>query len=428
MNSTTARKLFSALPPLPAQQSRFPDAPPAVRRVLALLECLPQGTLELQLPGEQALRFPSARAQPDMSESPRATLRVHNWRVFERALRSGDIGFAESFIDGDWSSPDIVAVLELFIANRQHIEGLVYGSFAGRLLGRMRHLLNRNSRRGSRRNIQAHYDLGNAFYRLWLDPSMSYSGALFEDGKTHALEQAQHAKVLRALREAGVGPGSRVLEIGCGWGGLAQIAAGELGARVTGITLSHEQLAYARARVAAAGLQSQCEFRLQDYRDLGATHREPPFDAVVSIEMFEAVGREYWETYLSKLRDCLRPGGRACVQSITIREDLFARYMRSTDFIQQYIFPGGLLPSVAAFEAQARKAGLRVLGRLAFGADYAQTLRHWRAAYLDAEPQVRALGFDTRFVRTWDFYLAYCQAAFALGNTDVIQFTLQRPQ
>jgi len=430
MNSTTASKLLSALSSAPAQANaiRALRAPRGARRVLALLEHLPHGLLELQLPQEQVLLLPTARSHAAERDGPQATVRVHNWRVFERALRSGDIGFAESFIDGDWSTPNLVAVLELFIANRAHIENLVYGSLLGRLVYRVRHLLNRNSRRGSSKNIQAHYDLGNDFYRLWLDSTMSYSGAWFEGKAALSLEQAQRAKVLRALREAGVQRGSRVLEIGCGWGTLAQIAAGELGARVTGITLSKEQLAYARERAASAGLQSQCEFHLQDYRDLANNHRDRPFDAVVSIEMFEAVGIEYWDSYLENLRACLRPGGRACIQTITIREDLFARYLHSTDFIQQYIFPGGLLPSVSAFEAQAKRAGLQVERRFAFGGDYAQTLREWRAAYLRAEPQVRALGFDTRFLRTWDFYLAYCQSAFALGNTDVVQFTLRRPQ
>jgi cyclopropane-fatty-acyl-phospholipid synthase len=217
-----------------------------------------------------------------------------------------------------------------------------------------------------------------------------------------------------------------VLEIGCGWGGLAEVAARDFDAHVTGVTLSREQLAWAQRRLASSGAAQRSELRLQDYRELAAAHENQPFDAIVSIEMFEAVGREYWDSYFETLRRCLKPGGRACIQSITIRDDLFDRYVRSTDFIQQYIFPGGLLPSVSGFEAQARRFGFTVERRLAFGADYAETLRRWRTSFLQRETKVLELGFDARFVRIWLFYLAYCEAAFALGNTDVVQFTLRR--
>jgi cyclopropane-fatty-acyl-phospholipid synthase len=229
--------------------------------------------------------------------------------------------------------------------------------------------------------------------------------------------------VRRALTECGLQPGQRLLEIGCGWGALAEKAAVEFGARVTGVTLSTEQLEHARARLAAAGVAGQADLRLQDYRDIA----DEPFDAIASIEMFEAVGREYWGGFFRTVHDRLKPGGRACIQTITIRDDLFERYARSTDFIQQYIFPGGLLPCPSAFRAQAQLAGLEVTNELAFGADYAETLRRWRAAFLSHEAQVREQGFDTPFVRTWEFYLAYCEAAFATGCTDVMQFTLRRP-
>jgi cyclopropane-fatty-acyl-phospholipid synthase len=390
--------------------------PAPARAVLRLLAQLKTGTLDLQLPDGSLARFGDGQA-------PRAALRLHDWRMCAAVLKSGDVGFAESWIAGDWSSPDLVALLTLFIANREAVESAIYGSWWGSLAHRVRHWLNRNSRRGSRKNIHAHYDLGNAFYREWLDETMNYSSALFEGDLTQPMPQAQHAKVSRALRECGIQPGGRLLEIGCGWGALAEAAATEFGARVTGVTLSTEQLAFAQERMRHAGVDATADLRLQDYRDIA----DGPFDAIASIEMFEAVGREYWASFFATLRSQLKPGGRACIQTITIRDDLFDRYVRSTDFIQQYIFPGGLLPSPQAFRVEVQKAGLEMVNELAFGDDYAETLRRWRADFLARDVQVRRLGFDTRFMRIWEFYLAYCEAAFATGNTNVMQFTLQRP-
>ncbi len=390
-------------------------APAAARAVFGLLRDLAHGTLDVQMPDGSLARF-------GHGDAPRASIRLADWRVCGGALKSGDIGFAESFIEGGWTSPDLVALLQLFIANRDAVERMVYGSWWGALAHRLRHLLNRNSRRGSRRNIHAHYDLGNAFYRLWLDETMNYSSALFEGDFGRPSSDAQGAKIRRALAECALAPGQRVLEIGCGWGALAETAARERGVHVTGLTLSTEQLAFARERLARAGLAPLADLRLQDYRDI----EEGPFDAVVSIEMFEAVGREYWDGFFGTLHRQLKPGGRACIQTITIRDDLFDRYLKSTDFIQQYIFPGGLLPSPQAFRAEARRAGFKVVNELAFGPDYAETLRRWRARFLAEQQHVLRLGFDQRFLRIWEFYLAYCEAAFATGNTDVMQFTLQR--
>jgi len=400
------------------------STPAAARSVLRLLPRLRHGSLTLQWPDGSTGHFGGAR-----EGEPRASMRLRNWNVCAAALRSGDIGFAESFIAGDWSSPDLTALLTLFIANRDDIETIVYGTWWGSLLYRAKHLLNRNSRGGSKKNIHAHYDLGNDFYRLWLDPSMNYSSAWFEGDRSGDLVRAQWAKVRRALAECGVQPGDRVLEIGCGWGALAECAAGEFGAHVTGVTLSSEQLAYAQRRLADAGLVGRATLRYQDYREIGldAAAAEAPFDAIVSIEMFEAVGREYWDTYFEAIQRNLAPGGKACIQSITIRDDLFDRYVRSTDFIQQYIFPGGLLPSPGEFRKAAAKAGLVVVSELDFGLDYAETLSRWRERFLGAEGPVRSLGFDSRFLRIWEFYLAYCEAAFATGNTNVVQFTLRRP-
>lgn len=424
MNPATQSATAAVKPAWPAQ------APLAARSVFRLLEQLAQGQLDVHWPDGQVSHFPGKSG--DAFAQPRATLHLHNWRVFERTLKAGDIGFAESYIDGDWSTPDLTQLLSLLIVNRDHLDQVVYGSWWGSLLYRLRHLLHRNSRTGSARNIHAHYDLGNDFYRMWLDPSMNYSSAWFEGREAQAragadLKAAQQAKMRRALDEADVGPGSRVLEIGCGWGAIAETAAGERQAHVTGVTLSREQLDWAQHRMDAAGLSHLADLRYQDYRDLVAQHEHAPFDAIVSIEMFEAVGREYWASYFDTVKRCLKPGGKACIQTITIRDDLFERYARSTDFIQQYIFPGGMLPSPSQFEAMARKAGLIVEQRLAFGPDYAETLRRWRDAFLHREAEVSRLGFDNRFVRIWTFYLAYCEAAFEHGNTDVMQFTLRRP-
>ena len=393
-------------------------APAAARAVFGLLKNLRGGTLDVQLPDGSQVHFGQA-----VEGGHRAALRLVSWDTCSAALKSGDIGFAESYIAGHWTTPDLVALLELFIANRDAIESVIYGTWWGSLAYRLKHLLHRNSRRGSAKNIHAHYDIGNPFYKLWLDETMNYSSALFEGDLARPTAEAQAAKVRRALRECLVQPGDRVLEIGCGWGALAEAATVEFGAKLTGVTLSSEQLAWAQERLAAKGQAANADLRLQDYRDIP----DEGFDAVASIEMFEAVGREYWAGFFATLHDKLKPGGRACIQTITIRDDLFARYVKSTDFIQQYIFPGGLLPSPAAFRAEAAKAGLQVVNELAFGSDYAETLRRWRASFMAQDRQVRQLGFDTRFVRIWEFYLAYCEAAFATGNTSVMQFTLRRP-
>ncbi|MBX3626133.1 MAG: class I SAM-dependent methyltransferase [Rhizobacter sp.] len=407
MNTTT----HASLNPL---QLSLPDSAPATARaVFRLLARLRHGSLDVQLPDGTQLHFGQAQGL-------RAAIRLRNWNVCSAALKSGDIGFAETFIAGDWTTPDLTTLLKLFIANRDEIEQVVYGSWWGSLLYRVRHLFNRNSRTGSKKNIHAHYDLGNEFYRLWLDPTMNYSSAWFEGDASGNLVDAQWAKVRRALRECDVKAGDRVLEIGCGWGALAESAARDFQASVTGVTLSSEQLAWGQQRLRDAGLAG--ELRFQDYRDI----TDGPFDAICSIEMFEAVGREYWSGYFDTLKRNLKPGGKACIQSITIRDDLFERYVKSTDFIQQYIFPGGLLPSPSAFREAAAKAGLRVVNELSFGTDYAETLKRWREKFLAEETQVRRLGFDTRFMRIWEFYLGYCEAAFATGNTGVMQFTLQR--
>lgn len=409
----------------------LPDsAPRAARVIFRLLQRLQFGTLDLQCPDGTQLHFGQADAQlPGASvaagngPAPRAAMRLLNWDVCEATLRSGDVGFGESYLAGHWTTPDMAALLRLFLANREAVETALYGSWWGSLLYRVRHALNRNSRGGSRKNIHVHYDLGNAFYQLWLDDTMNYSSGWFDGNVRQPLAAAQSAKMSRAIAECALQPGQRLLEIGCGWGAVAETAARDHGVQVTGVTLSTEQLAFAQARLARQGLQGRTELRLQDYRDVPETQ----FDAIVSIEMFEAVGRAYWPQFFAAVRDKLKPGGRACIQSITIRDELFERYVRSTDFIQQYIFPGGLLPSPAKFRAAAAQAGLQVVNELDFGTDYAETLRRWRHDFMNKEASVRKLGHDARFVRLWEFYLAYCEAAFDAGSTSVMQFTLVRP-
>jgi len=388
----------------------------AARRVLQLLEKIEHGTLTVQFP-DRSLKVYGNGALPH------AAISLRNWNVFMASMKSGDIGFAETYIAEDWTTPSLSDLLRVMIQNRRAVEDLIYGSWWGRLVYRVRHLLNRNHKANSRKNIHAHYDLGNAFYELWLDGTMNYSSALFEGNFNQSMQDAQHAKVRRALQVTDVQKGSRVLEIGCGWGALAEKATQEFGAHVTGVTLSTEQLAFANARMKWNGTADQADLRLQDYRDIN----DGPYDAICSIEMIEAVGQEYWPTYFQTISKLLKPGGKACVQSIVIDDALFDRYVKSTDFIQQYIFPGGCLPSPSEFRRQARLAGLEVADELKFGPDYAETLRRWRHDFMAHDKQVLKLNCDAQFIRTWEFYLAYCEAAFDEANTDVIQFTLQKP-
>jgi cyclopropane-fatty-acyl-phospholipid synthase len=390
--------------------------PAAARTVFKLLQGLRHGSLTVHLPNGSMQRFGG-------DALPHATLALHNWNVCTAALKSGDIGFAESYIAGDWSTPNLTELLRVLVKNRAEVDAVIYGSWVGRLFYRIKHLLNRNTRANSQKNIHAHYDLGNGFYRLWLDETMNYSSALFDGDLEQPMALAQYAKVRRALTQAAVKPGDRVLEIGCGWGALAEMASTEMGASVVGVTLSTEQLAYAQARMRLLGVEHRTDLRLQDYRDID----DAPFDAICSIEMVEAVGREYWPTYFGAVSQLLKPGGRACIQSIVIDDAFYERYIHSTDFIQQYIFPGGCLPCPRVFKEQAEAAGLVVESSFAFGPDYAETLRRWRDRFLAQRTAVLANGFDERFVRIWEFYLAYCEAAFDERNIDVVQYTLRKP-
>ena len=393
-------------------------AGPAPRSAAALLKLLAKirlGRLDLRLPDGEHLSFGDAAA------GPHAQMLVDSWQLFDDVLARGDIGLAEAYIDGAWHSPDLAALLSLLTRNREALAEAVYGQWWRLLAARLRHLVHDNSRSGSRRNIIAHYDLGNAFYSEWLDPTMSYSSALYGDDAGITLADAQVAKYRRILQRLEAKPGQRILEIGCGWGGFAEVAAREAGVEVLGVTLTPSQLAFAQERMRRAGLDELVTLELRDYRDLDGER----FDHIVSIEMFEAVGERWWPTYFASLERLLKPGGRAVVQSITIRDDLFARYRRGTDFIQQHVFPGGMLPSPRAFAAEAGRAGLQLADSFAFGRDYARTLREWAVAVEQRWPDIAAQGFDERFHRLWRFYLAYCEAGFDSGCTDVMQFELR---
>ncbi|MBX7247781.1 MAG: cyclopropane-fatty-acyl-phospholipid synthase family protein [Caulobacteraceae bacterium] len=353
-------------------------------------------------------------------KGPVGVIRVQDFRFVGRVMAAGDIGFAEGYMAGEWDTPDLSALLEVISLNYDRIKKLTLGNPFVRFINNLTHLMRRNSRAGSRKNIHAHYDLGNAFYEKWLDPSMTYSSARYAR-RGQPLDEAQINKY-RALAESmGLQRGQSVLEIGCGWGGFAEFAAREVGANVTGITISREQYDYARERLFRQGLGEQTEIRMVDYRDVDGR-----FDRVASIEMFEAVGEEYWPAYFGKIHDVLTPGGRAGLQIITIEDQHFDTYRRRTDFIQKYIFPGGVLPSEAALKPVIENAGL-AWGKVArFGQDYADTLAEWGKRFQAAWPEIRPLGFDERFRRLWAFYLSYCEAGFRTGRTDVIQLELKR--
>lgn len=349
---------------------------------------------------------------------PQATMILTSWRAMRRLLLDGDIGLADAYRDGDLYTPDLTALIELGARNDATLRKLVSGAWPARLLNRVRHRLNANTRSGSRRNIAAHYDLGNEFYGHWLDASMMYSSALYAD-PTETLEAAQQRRLDRLVAMLGLSGGERVLEIGCGWGALAERLARE-GCRVTAITLSPAQLEAAQRRIAEAGLAERASVLLQDYRDVSGE-----FDRIVSIEMIEAVGRAYWPSYFATLSRSLRPGGRVVLQAITIDDAMFEDYQQGTDFIQRYIFPGGCLPSVPALKRSAMAAGLGVVEQLDFGDSYALTLKDWRRRFLERWNEIAPLGFDEPFRRLWEFYLCYCEAGFRARTIDVNLISLR---
>ncbi|MBO6795556.1 cyclopropane-fatty-acyl-phospholipid synthase family protein [Maricaulis sp.] len=373
------------------------------------------GALNLLVELPSGYRFMAARH----SATPLVEWRLNSWNVLARTLFSGPLGFAEGYVNGEWESDDLAALLTSLATGLDEMNVASAKTGPSRLLARLKHLRNANSRSGSRRNISFHYDLGNAFYEKWLDKSMTYSSALF-DSHEESLETAQERKYRRICEQLQLKPGQHVLEIGCGWGGFAEIAARDFGCRVTGVTLSQEQLDFARARMQRLGLEDQVELRLQDYRDI-----PEQYDAIASIEMFEAVGAEHWQTYFAKLKSVLKPGGRAALQVITIRERDFDSYLKSVDFIQKYVFPGGMLPTNQHVVELGRQHGLASINTHLFGKDYAETLRRWCEVYQNEWACIEPMGFDTRFDRIWRFYLAYCEAGFETDRIDVGQFTFE---
>ncbi len=391
------------------------STPLLLRPLLSRLERITHGSLDLELPGGERLRFAGPRPGPE------ARLEVRDNALFWRLAWSGDVGFGEAYRDGLWDTPDLAGLLTFAALNRDALDDSFHGSgVAQRVLNGL-HRLRANSRSGSRRKIRAHNDIGNDFYRLWLDPALNYSAAIFEDEPGRTLEEAQLAKHDRILDQLGAVAGESVLEVGCGWGAFARRAASTRGCLVEGISLSREQLRWARREAVATGLTELSRYDYLDYRDV-----ETVYDHAVSIEMFEAVGESHWPGYFARLHGAVRPGGRAVVQSITIDEALFDGYRRRSDFIQRHIFPGGMLPTPSRFHALAAQAGWRVVDDFAFGLDYAETLRRWRLAFGAARDALEARGYDRSFRRLWAFYLAYCEAGFRAGSIDVHQFTLVR--
>ena len=372
--------------------------------------------------GSITFTLPSGREIPirGSQPGPDARVTVNDFRCMRRVMTSGDIGFAEGFMAGDWDTPDLTTVLESAGLNFDRLHGLVHGHPLSRAVNYLAHLLNSNTRGGSRRNISAHYDLGNAFYERWLDSGMTYSSAWFER-EGQSLVDAQRHKYAELARGMGLGPDHHVLEIGCGWGGFAEFAAREVGATVTGVTISREQYDFARKRIFENGLAEKADIRLIDYRDV-----EGQFDRVASIEMFEAVGERYWPAYFGKIHSALAPGGRAGLQIITIRDEFFDQYRKRADFIQKYVFPGGMLGSEKRLRQETERAGLQWREIARFGPHYAETLRLWAERFEASWAQVAPLGFDERFRKLWRFYLSYCEAGFRTGRTNVVQLTLAK--
>jgi len=389
---------------------------PAVARIFyGLMKRLDTGALAFTSPEGYTTHF---RGQ---HPGPTADLRFADWSVANEAFKSAEIGLAECYRDGRVHTSDLTAFLMLCAENQKALESVFYGKPLIALLFRIKHMLRSNTKSKARKNISAHYDLSNDFYQLWLDGGMTYSSAIYEGDYSRPMEQAQAAKYERILKVLDPQPGQTILEIGCGWGGFAEHAARTRGVHVTGITLSTEQLAFARKRIADAQLDPQVDLQLIDYRDIRGE-----FDFIVSIEMFEAVGERFWPTYFKTVNERLKSGGRAMIQSITIDEEAFSRYRETSDFIREYIFPGGMLAPIPRFIADAKAAGLTAGEPYRFGLDYAETLKWWLHRVNEKAAYIRPLGFDDKFLQIWRFYLCYCEAGFRCGRTDVMQIELRK--
>lgn len=397
-----------------AEAARARDVPAFARLLFGLAARLNEGVIDFEAPDGRIFRFGGR------NPGPSTKIVLKNWRPLRRVIWGGNVGWAESYVDGEWDSPDVAAFLDLVSRNTDHLREVFRASLLPRIANRLGHVLRLNSRRGAKRNIHAHYDLGNAFYARWLDPTMTYSAARFA-APGEDLSDAQRNKYRALADMIALRPDQTLLEIGCGWGGFAEYAARERGARVTGITISREQHDFAKRRMFEAGLAERADIRLVDYRDV-----EGQFDRIASIEMFEAVGERYWPAYFAKIHESLKSGGAAGLQVITIADRHFPIYRRSVDFIQKYVFPGGMLPSPSVLRQQMAQAGLEWREAVAFGPDYARTLAEWRVRFLAAWDDIRRMGFDERFRRLWTYYLSYCEAGFRSGSTDVLQVAAVR--
>ena len=383
-----------------------------VRFLLTILSHLHCGRLTLTLPDGSQHQFSGALSGPD------SDLTIHTESALRRLLHDGKMGFCEAFMDGEASSQSLPTLIELAVLHDKYLEDALKTNIFRQAGLRLFHMLRRNNKLGSAKNIAHHYDIGNSFYEAWLDPTMTYSSAVF-DSETDDLTTAQLNKYKRLAVLADIQPGDRILEIGCGWGGFAKFVSQHIGAHVTGITISQAQLAYAEASLAEAGLQNKVDLKLMDYRDL-----QGRFDKIVSIEMFEAVGQAYWPIYFDTISRMLKSGGRAVIQSITIDHDAFQSYRDQPDFIQRYIFPGGMLPSMPMLQTPVAQAGLELVAENGYASDYARTLQEWRAQFLAAWPALAGDKFDNRFKRMWELYLAYCEGGFRAGMIDVKQILL----
>ena len=391
--------------------------PISARILFKLLANLQFGKLTVLLPDQSRHHF--GEAGSDLH----AQIQILDMAMCTQVFTGGDVAFGEAYFNGLWDTPDLVALLTLLAKNQKALMPAFYGTGWKLWLFKLRHFLRNNSKKQARKNIEAHYDLGNAFYRLWLDPSMTYSSALFNGDTSRNLTDAQHAKYDRILNEIDPPAGGHILEIGCGWGGFAEYAASKRDVRVTGITLSSAQLEYSRKRIAAAGLEHKVSFELCDYRNAAARFGAT-FDGIASIEMFEAVGEKYWTTFFNTVKKSLKPHARAAIQVITIEESRFEQYRATSDFIQQYIFPGGMLPSPERFSESAATSGLQVTHPMQFGRDYAETLRRWLAQFDGEQPAITSLGYSEKFAKLWRFYLAYCIAGFEVESINVGHYTL----
>ncbi|WP_171098642.1 cyclopropane-fatty-acyl-phospholipid synthase family protein [Ruegeria sp. HKCCD7255] len=391
------------------------DLPRYFTQVFKMISLLEAGRLDIALPDGRVFRVEGPKP------GPVAEAHIHDPEVFSRLVREGELGFSDGYLEGQWSTPDLRAFMDLVHLGSDAFYDDFNGQFLVRAYERLRFWLQRNHRAQAKKNISYHYDLGNDFYALWLDETMTYSSAIFETGQ-ESLEKAQTAKYSSMVDEMGAKPGDHILEIGCGWGGFAEYAAKERGLKVTGLTISEEQLKFARQRIEKAGLSDKVNFKLQDYRD-----EQGQYDGIASIEMFEAVGERYWPSYFDTVRERLKPGAQATLQIITVADHRWDIYRNSVDFIQKYIFPGGMLPAPSVLREQVQQAGLDVVKSKEFGKSYDLTLRRWYDTFNDKWDQIADMGFDERFRRMWNYYLTACGAAFDTGNCDVTQITIAKP-